>query len=95
MRRLAFARDTWLDPEELAYPAGSLRRSGREFAAIHAITGKLVRGICSIPDTYFSIPARTTRREHGFLSHHQDYTGEEPDYLMFHPRTARRTHGPE
>ena len=48
---------TWLDPEELAYPSGSLRQSRRHFMA-KCPDGKSRGGVCGIPDTYFSIPAR-------------------------------------
>ena len=48
---------TWLDPEELAYPAGNLAQSRRRFMA-KCPDGKLRGGICGVPDTYFTIPAR-------------------------------------
>ena len=50
-------KKTFLDPEEYAYPAGSLKASRRRFAA-RCEDGKVRRGICGIPDTYFAIPAR-------------------------------------
>ena len=50
---------TWLAPEEDAYcsDTGSLRQSNRRFAA-RCPDGIVRRGVCGIPDTYFSIPAR-------------------------------------
>lgn len=48
---------TWIDSEEMAYPAGSLKQSRRHFAA-RCPDGKIRRGVCGIPDAYFSIPAR-------------------------------------
>ena len=50
-------KKTWIDDEELAYPAGSLAQSRRHFAA-RCPDGKVRRGICGIPDTFFCIPAR-------------------------------------
>ena len=49
-------KKTFLDPEEYAYPDGSLRQSHRHFAAL-CEDGEVRRGICGIPDTCFSIPA--------------------------------------
>ncbi len=63
---------TFLDPEEYAYPSGALRNSARRFAAV-CPDGKIRRGICSIPDTYFSIPARIKARGKtitGFVTNH-------------------------
>jgi hypothetical protein len=48
---------TQLDPEEYAYPSGALRNSRRHFSAI-CLDGKVRRGTCGVPDTFFSIPAR-------------------------------------
>lgn len=57
---------TWLDPEELAYPAGSLRQSRRR-ARARFPDGRLRIVVVSIPDTYFSIPARSAHHGHGYL----------------------------
>jgi hypothetical protein len=72
--RQHFEQQTWIDPEEFAYPAGSLRQSRRKFRALltaNTLTGETFReklstkyvgryvsGIAGIPDTYFTIPAR-------------------------------------
>jgi len=56
---------TWLEPEELTYPGGGFTR--RAVVVIisnrhHSIDGLPVSSThvvqCSVPDTYFSIPAR-------------------------------------
>lgn len=49
--------DTWIDPEEYAYPAGSLRQSRRRFAA-RCPDYKIRRGVCGIADTFSTVPAR-------------------------------------
>lgn len=73
-QRQHFAQDTWLDPEEYAYPAGSLRQSRRKFKAMMnaGVKGKdYVTGVAGIPDTYSTIPARGKfhgRTVHGYLS---------------------------
>lgn len=48
---------TFLDPEERAYPTGSLQSSRRHFRAV-CPDGVERSGICGIADTFFSIPAR-------------------------------------
>lgn len=55
------ALGTWLEPEEITYPSGSMIRRAR---AINTVTGKLRVVRCGIADTYFSIPVRGG----GFLS---------------------------
>lgn len=54
--QLRGAADTWIDPEEYAYPAGSLRRS-RRFARVLCSDGKLRCAKLGVADTFFSIPA--------------------------------------
>jgi hypothetical protein len=49
--------ETWIGPEEAAYPHGSLRRSAR-YGVVRCSDGKLRRAKLGIPDTFFSIPAR-------------------------------------
>lgn len=55
---------THLDPEEYAYPAGGFTRKGRAILRHNSHSSVVlpwgeVRAIrASIPDTYFSIPAR-------------------------------------
>lgn len=50
---------TSLDPEEYAYPSGSLAQS-RRYAHAICEDGKIRKIKISIADTYFSIPGRTT-----------------------------------
>lgn len=53
MYRQEFKHDTWIYPEEAAYPNGNQTRKG---CAIFP-DGKKRRVWAGIPDTYFSIPA--------------------------------------
>lgn len=55
MRTENGANNTWLEPEELCYPHGGMRRRCR---AMDVSTGKLRTVRCGIPDTYFTIPAK-------------------------------------
>lgn len=84
-KRLEYG-ETWIDPEEYAYPAGSLRQSRRHFAA-RCPDGKIRRGVCGIPDTFFSIPARlkaSGKTVAGFVSIDTDH-----NELTFRPYTYR------
>lgn len=59
--------ETWLEPEELCYPNGSMTRK----AYCKCEDGKMRVVTCGIPDTYFSIPGfyRTHKaRVKGFVS---------------------------
>uniref|UniRef100_A0A6H1ZP60 Uncharacterized protein n=1 Tax=viral metagenome TaxID=1070528 RepID=A0A6H1ZP60_9ZZZZ len=61
------ANGTWLEGEEFAYPAGGFTRRAR----VKMPTGELRIVRCSIPDTYFSIPARVKvkgRTAKGFIT---------------------------
>jgi hypothetical protein len=49
--------DTWLEAEEFCYPHGGMTRR----AYVRFPDGVLRLVWCGIPDTYFSIPARTVR----------------------------------
>ena len=56
---------TWIDPEELAYPNDSFTRKGRailkknDFYPVPELPyGKVMSFKAKIADTYFSIPAR-------------------------------------
>lgn len=72
---------TFVDPEENAYPAGTLRESRRRFKA-KCPDGVIRSGICSIPDTSFSIPARLKARGKtvaGFISLDNDVILFTPD----------------
>lgn len=51
-----FEHGTWLEPEEMAYPSGSIS-AGRRAAALFP-DGKVRIVQVGIPDTFFSIPAR-------------------------------------
>jgi len=92
MARQHFKHDTWLDPEEYAYPAGSLRQSHRRFRAIIDrsegtwVSTDYVTGYAGVADTYFTIPARTTFRGqtlHGFLTMGSDERGKTEGTLLF------------
>jgi hypothetical protein len=59
--------DTWLEPEELTYPAGGMTRRARALCP----DGALRVVVCGLPDTAFSIPARARingRSVRGFVS---------------------------
>lgn len=77
---------TWLDAEELAYPAGSLRQSRRTFQAVHRDTGAIVKGIAGIPDTAFTVPARARvgkNHKHGYLTVREN--DADKAVYIFHP----------
>jgi len=66
--RQEFDKGTWLDPEEMAYPSGSMA-AGRKAKAM-CPDGKARVCRVSIPDTFFSIPATTRydgRHRRGFV----------------------------
>jgi hypothetical protein len=72
---------TWLDPEERAYPRGGFTRRGRavlrenEHNPVALPYGQARAVRASIPDTYFSIPARVRhagRTVAGYLSRNDD-----------------------
>lgn len=71
---------TWLEPEELTYPSGSMVRRAR---AINIDTGKLKVVRCGIPDTFFSIPVRGG----GYL------TISDGQILKFHPPIKKNDEG--
>lgn len=52
-----FAKGTWLDPEDMCYPSGSIT-AGRKAKALCS-DGKVRTCQVGKPDTMFSIPART------------------------------------
>lgn len=82
--------DTWIDPEEYAYPAGSLRQS-RRYCAARCPDGKIRRVKVGAPDTFFSIPATARvsgRTVAGFVSV-SDSTGD----FTFTPYTYRKNAG--
>jgi len=62
---------TRLDPEEYAYPSGGFHRRGKAILRANPHNPVLlpygeVRAVrASIPDTYFSIPARLRDSKHG------------------------------
>lgn len=69
-----FDDGTWLEGEEFAYPDGGFTR--RAFATCEDGQKRILR--CSIPDTYFSIPARGKIKGvyvTGFLSNNSENTG--------------------
>lgn len=67
--------ETWVDPEEYAYPAGSLRQSRRRGRVLFP-DGKIRAVKLGVADTFFTIPARASwngRTVSGFVS--SDETG--------------------
>lgn len=71
-----FGMQTWLEPEEITYPSGSMIRRAR---AVNAETGKLQVVRCGIADTFFSI----STRDGGYLSMNGSDTNP---ILVFHPK---------
>ena len=66
-RPIELSLGTWIEPEEAAYPNGGFKRR----AYVLFPDGKLRVVRCSIPDTWFSIPAVALirgRRVKGYLS---------------------------
>jgi hypothetical protein len=66
---------TWLDPEELCYPNGGMKRRCR---AVNVVTKKLQTVRCSIPDTFFSIPVKGG-----------GWVGQEDMEYQFHPKESQ------
>lgn len=61
----------WIDKEELAYPAGSIRQSRRNGMVLFP-DGKTRKVRLGVPDTWFSIPARASvngRTVAGYVTH--------------------------
>lgn len=75
-----FGLGTWLEPEEITYPNGTLIRRAR---AVNAETGRLNVVRCGISDTFFSIPVRGG----GWLG--LNGSNRNP-ILIYHPGTARK-----
>lgn len=60
-----FGSGTWIEPEELCYPNGAMKRRAKARFPDRKL--RIVR--CGIPDTFFSIPCRKTRTHGcGFLT---------------------------
>lgn len=53
-KRSCCNKGTWIDPEEKAYPNGAMHRKGKAL-----FDEKLISFKAGIPDTFFSIPAKT------------------------------------
>jgi hypothetical protein len=75
------AAGTWIEPEELAYPAGGFTRRAyvelrpNPHNPVSLPYGQLRIVRCSIPDTYFTIPARLQTRAgtvRGYISRDTD-----------------------
>jgi hypothetical protein len=77
---LTFPDGTWLEGEEFAYPNGGFTR--RAYATCENGEKRLV--MCSIPDTFFSIPARDGKVkrfitiENGLLFFHEQRIANDP-----------------
>lgn len=83
-------RATWIDPEERAYPNGGFTRRGRVVLRSNAHNpvvlpyGELRMVRLSIPDTYFTVPARfryQSKTIKGFVSVESE-GGAEPFYTF-------------
>ena len=77
-RSLHLAKDTWLEPEELTYPSGGFHRRARAYCPGERAF-RIVK--CSIPDTYFTIPARARIQGKTVKGYVMDNEG----VLEFHP----------
>lgn len=63
----SFLGETWIDAEELAYGEGPLRESPRR-GMVRFDDGKVRPVRLGVPDTAFSIPARSGAGKYGFVS---------------------------
>lgn len=89
---------TWLEPEDLAYPNGAMRRRALVFVRPNEHNpltdlpiGSLRVVRCGIPDTYSSIPARLTfkgKALKGYISVGPCHTGHADDVFTFTPEAA-------
>lgn len=70
-----FYSGTWIEPEELCYPNGGMKR--RAMALFPDRRLRIVH--CGIPDTYFSIPCRKTK------THGRGYLAMNEGVLEFRP----------
>jgi len=79
--------ETWIDPEELAYPDGGFTRKGRVVLTrnphnpIDLAYGEVRTVMVSLPDTAFSIPAKLRIRGKTV----KGYVSSDPAGLMFTP----------
>lgn len=77
LREAHYLGETWLEAEAAAYPNGGFGRR-----AYVRLDGKLMIVWCSIPDTFFTIPARVTingQRVSGYIT-----TTDSGQELEFH-----------
>jgi len=85
--------ETWLEPEELTYPGGGFSR--RAVVVIRANEHHSIEGLpvgsthvvrCSVPYTYFTIPARLRlgRHQHGDRTI-RGYVSEVDGFFAFTP----------
>ena len=79
-RPVLASNDTWLEPESLCYSHGGKTR--RAYALCPDGHKRIVW--CGIPDTYFSIPAKSIRIN-GKLT--RGYIGSHNDAITFNPFT--------
>jgi hypothetical protein len=85
------ANGTWLEGEEFCYAGGGLCRRAR----VECEDGKLRVVRCSIPDTYFSIPAVATikgKAVKGFVSS-KDVGDDDRALFTFTPTSSRGRRG--
>lgn len=74
------ANGTWLEPEELCYPNGGMKR--RAYALFPDGVKRIVT--CGIPDTFFSIPAKPVKVNGVTVS---GYVGSDENGIKFVPFT--------
>lgn len=82
VERILVKGETWLEPEEAAYPNGGMTRKAR----VRFSDGKLRMIRAGIPDTYFSVPATARvngRYVAGFI------TIDSKDELRFHANVTQ------
>jgi len=60
--------ETWIEGEEMNQDYGQFKRRG---LVRHSKTKELVKVSCDVPDTYFFIPA-TTSKEHGYVTSNEN-----------------------
>lgn len=89
--------ETWLEPEAFTYPSGGFHRRAyvrlrkNEHNPVTLNYGSLAVVMCSLPDTYFTIPARLRVRigggkkktVRGYISTASDAYTERPDDVEF------------
>lgn len=79
-RRIEFAKETWIEQEEMCHDVGKF---SRRFVARDEKTNEIVKGIASIPDTYFTIPVKVRGRRGYLETRTDDNTASGNPMLVF------------